>query len=66
MTGARDITQLCFSSNLAGIIANNIEESFYSVYSSSGTESIKRALSILVMRYKTFSFEVANKLKFEA
>ena len=31
MTGARDITQLCFSSYLEGIVANNIEKSFYSV-----------------------------------
>ena len=29
MTGARDITQLCFSSNFAGIVANKIEQSFY-------------------------------------
>ena len=28
MTGARDITQLCFSSNLAGIVYNKIEQSF--------------------------------------
>ena len=45
MTGARDITQLCFSSNLAGIVANKIEQSFYSVYSYSGIESIECALS---------------------
>ena len=44
MTGARDITQLCFSSNFAGIVANKIEQSFYSVYSYSGIESIERAL----------------------
>ena len=30
MTGARDITQLCFSSNVAGIVANKPEQSFYS------------------------------------
>ena len=30
MTGARDITQLCFSSNVAGIVANKTEQSFYS------------------------------------
>ena len=30
MTGARDITQLCFSSILAGIVANKIEQSSYS------------------------------------
>ena len=46
MTGARDITQLCFSSNLAGILANKIEQSFYSVYSYSGMESIEHALSL--------------------
>ena len=45
MTGARDKTQLCFSSNLAGIVANYIEQFFYFVYSYSGIESIKRALS---------------------
>ena len=45
MTGARDITQLCFSSNLAGTVANKIEQSFCSVYSYSGIESIERALS---------------------
>ena len=44
MTGARNITQLCFSSNFAGIVANKIEQSFYSVYSYSGIESIERAL----------------------
>ena len=48
MTGARDIAQLCFSSNLAGIVANKIEQSFYSVYSYSGIESIKRALNLLL------------------
>ena len=36
MTEARDKTQLCFSSNLAGIMANKIEQSFYFVYSYSG------------------------------
>ena len=46
MTGAGDITQLCFYSNLAGIVANKIEQSFYSVYSYSGIESIKHALSL--------------------
>ena len=44
MTGARGITQLCFSSNLAGIVANKIEQSFYSVYSYSGIELIEHAL----------------------
>ena len=48
MTGARDVTQLCCSSNLAGIVANKIEQSFYSVYSYSGIESIERALSLLI------------------
>ena len=42
MTGARDVTQLCFSSDLAGIVANKIEQSFYSVYFYSGIESIER------------------------
>ena len=46
MTGARDITQLCFSSNLAGIVANKIEQSFYSVYSYSRIESIEHTLVI--------------------
>ena len=45
MTGVRDITQLCVSSNLAGIVANTIEQSLYSVYSHSGIESIERTLS---------------------
>ena len=44
MTGARYITQLCFSSNLAGIVAKKIEQSFYSVYSYSGIESIEHTL----------------------
>ena len=44
MTGARDIAQMCFSSNLTGIVANKIEQSFYSVYSYSGIESIEHAL----------------------
>ena len=44
MTGARDIAQLCFSSNLTGIVANKIEQSFYSVYSYSGIESSEHAL----------------------
>ena len=43
MTGARDITQLCCSPNFAGIVKN--EQSFYSVYSYSGIESIERALN---------------------
>ena len=45
MTGARDKDQLCCSSNLAGIVSNKIEQSFYSVYSYSGIESIERALN---------------------
>ena len=45
MTGTREITQLCFSSNFAGIVANKIEQSFYSVCSYSEIESIERALS---------------------
>ena len=44
MTGARDIAQMCFSSNLTGIVANKIEQSFYSVYSYSGIEAIEHAL----------------------
>ena len=44
MTGARDITRLCFSSSYSGIVGNKIGQSFYSVYSYSGIESIKRAL----------------------
>ena len=53
MTGARDRTQLCFSSNLAGIMANKVEQSFYSVYSYSGIESIERALSVYrIFKYK--------------
>ena len=34
-----------FFSNLEGIVANKIEQNFYSVYSYSGIESIERALS---------------------
>ena len=44
MTGASDITLVCFSSNLVRIVANKIEQSFYSVYSYSGIESIEHAL----------------------
>ena len=44
MTGARDITQLFFSSSFEGIVASKIEQGFYSVYSYSGIESIERAL----------------------
>ena len=42
MTGARGITQFCCSPNLAGIVANKIEQSFYSVYSYSGIEFLLR------------------------
>ena len=48
MTEVRNIAQLCFSSNLAGIVANKIEQSFYSVYSYSGKESIEHALSLCI------------------
>ena len=44
MTGARDITRLCFSSNLAEIVADKVKQTFYFVYSYSGIESIKHAL----------------------
>ena len=48
MTGVRDITLLCCSSSLAGIVANKIEQSFYSVYLVySGIESIECALKQL-------------------
>ena len=47
MTVARDLTQLCFSSILAGIVANKIEQSFYTVYSYSGIESTKCAITRL-------------------
>ena len=49
MTGVRDITQLCFSLNLAGIVANKIEQSFYSVYFYSGIESVEYVLSYFVL-----------------
>ena len=45
MTGVRDTTQLCFSSNFTRMVANKIEQRFYSVYSYSGIESIERALN---------------------
>ena len=33
MTGAKDITRLCFSSNLAGIVANiKIERNIYCLF----------------------------------
>ena len=46
------MTQLCFSSNLTGIVANKIEQSFYSVYSYSRIESIERALSLNFTPYE--------------
>ena len=52
MTWVRYITQLCFSSNLAGIMANKIEQSFYSVYSYSGIESIEHTLNV----FKAFKY----------
>ena len=55
MTGATDITQLCFSSNLAGIVANKIEQSFYSAYSYSGIESIERALKMYSVTQTLFT-----------
>ena len=60
MTGARDITQLYFSSNLAGIVANKIEQSFYSVYSYSGIESIEHALNGLVKTKQNFCFSLCQ------
>ena len=45
MIAARDITQLCFSSNFSGIMASKIEQTFYSVYSYFGIVSNERALS---------------------
>ena len=47
MTGPRDITQLCFSSNLAVVVANKIGQIFYSVYSYSGIESIEHTVSVV-------------------
>ena len=45
MTGVRDTTQLCFSSNFTRMVVNKIEQRFYSVYSYSGIESIECALN---------------------
>ena len=45
MTGTKNITQLCFSSSLAGILANKFEQNFHSVYSYSGIESIEHPLN---------------------
>ena len=47
MTGVKEITQLCFSSNLAEIVVNKIEQSFYSAYSYSRIESIEHALNVI-------------------
>ena len=47
MTGAIDITQLCFPSNFTGNVANKIEQNFYSIYSYSGIESIEHALVVI-------------------
>ena len=55
MTGARDVAQLCFSSNLTGIVANKIEQSFYSVYSYSGIESIEHAPKTEIFKLATCS-----------
>ena len=63
MTGARDITQLCCSSNLAGIVANQIEQSFYSVYSYSGIDSIERALRSKLQRYASINSDIAEDEK---
>ena len=46
----RDITLLCCSPNLAGIVNNKTEQSLFSVYSYSRIESIERALNILLMK----------------
>ena len=51
MIRMRDITQMCFSSNVEGIVANEIEQSFYSVYSYSRIESIKHALIFLLLLF---------------
>ena len=48
MSGARDITQLCCSPNLAGIVTSKIKESFYSVYSYFRIESIEHTLKLLI------------------
>ena len=60
MIRARDIAQLCLSSNLTGIVANKIEQSFYSVYSYSGTESIEHALNYMLIHKIEFTFLVIN------
>ena len=54
-SNGRSITQLCCSPNFAGNVANQIEQSFYSVYSYSGIESIERALSLREPQLTTHS-----------
>ena len=39
------MSQLCFSSNLVGIMTNKVEQNLYSVYSYSGIESTKYVLA---------------------
>ena len=60
MTGVRYITQLYFSSNLAGIMVIKNEQSCYPVYFYSGIESNKHALSILskLINYAEVQFSV--------
>ena len=59
MTGVRDITRLCCSPNLAGIVTSKIEQSFYSAYSYSGIESIEHAFTIGGLR--THALDLVNK-----
>ena len=69
MTGARDITQSCFSFNWAGIVANKIEQNFCSVYSYSGIESIEHTLNIfgnLIWRAKILPLPQSPLLDFSA
>ena len=54
-SNGRSLTQLCCSPNFAGTVANQIEQSFYSVYSYSGIESIERALSLREPQLTTHS-----------
>ena len=66
MTGARDITQLCFSSLLAGTVANKIEQIFYSVYSYSGIEpSIECALSIYMKSYSIWILKLTTAIPYK-
>ena len=55
MTLLKAITQLCFSSNVAGIVANEIEQNFYSVYSYSGIE--------IEERFHSFPRDIKDKEK---